>query len=145
MKCKTIHKKLIFFLEGDLPASQMEEVQKHLSQCNSCNAFAKDLKNTLGIIELEKKPSINPFFFTRLKAKLENRMTEPSPAYGRIRLINILQPALFSLFLIIGIYSGIKIGQPASTKHYTEMLMQNGEIPYLNEMETETIELSLME
>lgn len=145
MKCKTLHKKLIFFLEGDLPPTKMEEVQNHLDGCSSCAAFAQELKLTLGIIGIEKNPDVNPYFYTRLKAKLENRATQNSPAFGHMILAKILQPAFFSVLLILGIYSGIKIGTPASTKEYTITLMQNQKIPYLNEMVTETIETSLME
>ena len=145
MKCKALHKNLILFLEGDLPAAQMKEVQNHLAGCSSCAAFAEDLKCTLGIIEIEKEPVVNPYFYTRLKAKMENRAAEQSPSFGRVILVKVLQPVLFSILLLVGIYSGIKIGQPASIKQYTITLMQNQEIPYLNEMETETIETSLME
>lgn len=145
MKCKTLHKNLIFFLEGDLAPEKMKEFQNHLDECASCAAFAKDLKQTLGIIEIEKEPAVNPYFYTRLKAKLENRVAEKSPVFGRLVLARLLQPAFFSILLLVGIYSGIKIGQPVSTKEYTLTLMQNQEIPYLNEMEAETIESSLME
>ena len=143
MKCKNLHEKLIFFLEGELSPVKMNEVQNHLDGCSSCAAFAKELKLTLGIIDIEKNPEINPYFYTRLKAKLENRVE--SPVLGRLILAKVLQPVFFSILLIIGIYSGIKIGQPASTKQYSLTLMQNQEIPYLNEMAAETIESSLME
>lgn len=145
MKCKTLHKKLIFFLDGDLPALQMKEIQNHLADCKTCAAFAEDLKKTLDSIEMEKKPEISPYFYTRLKAKLENQAAEQSPAFGRIILARVLQPAIFSILLIFGIYTGIKVGQPASTKQYTVTLMQNQEILFLNEMVAETIETSLME
>lgn len=145
MKCKTLHKELIFFLEGDLSPARMKEVQNHLDGCSSCAAFARELKLTLGIIDLEKNQEVNPYFYTRLKAKLENRAAQNSPVFGRMILAKVLQPAFFSMLLILGICSGIKIGQPASTKQYTVTLMQNQEIPYLNEMATETIETSLME
>ena len=82
MKCKNLHKKLIFFLEGDLSPKMMEEVQNHLDECSSCAAFAKELKQTLGIIETEKELEVNPYFYTRLKARLENQ-NEQSPAFGR--------------------------------------------------------------
>lgn len=145
MNCKTLHKNLIFFLEGDLAPEKMKEFQSHLAECKSCAAFAQELKLTLGIIEQEKKPAVNPYFYTRLKAKLENRVAEKSPVLGRAVLVRVLQPAFFSILLLVGIYSGIKIGRPVPAKEYTLTLMQNQEIPYLNEMEAETIETSLME
>ncbi len=145
MKCKTIHKQLIFFLEGELPEKEMEFVKIHLSECGSCAAFAEEMKKTLGIFEAERSPAVNPFFYTLLKAKLENQESELKQVFLKLVLGRVIQPAAFSIFLIVGIYGGIKIGQPASTQQYTSTLMQNQEIPYLNEMASETIELYLME
>ncbi len=145
MKCKTLHKKLIFFLEGDLPEKEIEQIKGHLLECANCEAFAKELKKTLEVLEEEKSPAVNPFFYTRLKAKLENQESEQKQIFWRPALFRVLQPAAFSILLIVGIYTGIKIGQPASTKQYTATIMQNEVIPYLNEMEVESIEISLME
>ncbi len=145
MKCKTLHNKLIFFLEGELPEKEMGLVKTHLSECGTCAAFAEEMKKTLGILETEKSPAVNPFFYTRLKSKLENQESEQKQVFWRSALVRVLQPAAFSILLLIGIYIGIKIGQPASTKQYTATLMHNQDIPYLNEMASETIETSLME
>lgn len=145
MKCKTLHNKLIFFLEGELPEKEMELVKTHLSECGTCTAFAEEMKKTLGVLEAEKSPAVNPFFYTRLKAKMENQGPEQKQVFWRPAFVRVLQPVAFSILLIIGVYAGIKIGQPASTQQYTATLMQNQEIPYLNEMASETIETSLME
>ncbi|NQU86836.1 MAG: zf-HC2 domain-containing protein [Mariniphaga sp.] len=145
MKCKTLHKKLIFFLEEELDVKEMELVKIHLSECSDCASFIEEMKKTLGVLEAERSPAINPFFYTRLKAKLENQESKQKQVFWRPALVRILQPAVFSILLMVGIYTGIKIGQPASTKQYTATLMQNQEIPYLNEMEGESIETSLME
>ena len=145
MKCKNLHKDLIPFLEGELSPEKMEEIQNHLNLCSTCADFAKELKLTLGIIESEKDFEVNPYFYTRLKARLENVGDEQPSFFGRTILVRVVQPVMFSVLLILGVYLGIKIGEPASTKQYTVTLMQNQEIPYLNEMETETIESFLME
>ncbi len=145
MNCKNLHKNLIFFLEGDLPAKEMKQMEIHLRECDSCAAFAEDMKVTLGILEAEKSPAINPFFYTQLKAKLENRESEEPAFLKRPVLVRVLQPALFSVLLIIGIYSGIKIGQPSPVKVYSTEMFEQDAIPYLNEMETESIETFLME
>lgn len=145
MKCKTLHKNLIFFLEGELSSSEMEQMKIHLSECIDCAVFADDMKKTMGIIEAEKSPTVNPFFYTRLKAKLENQESEQKQIFWKPALVRVLQPAMFSFLLIVGIYSGIKIGQPASIQQYTATIMQNEVIPYLNEMEIESFETSLME
>jgi hypothetical protein len=73
MNCKTLHTKIIFFNEGSLPAWEMEEIKIHLENCSDCVAFANELKKTLAVIENEKMPQLNPFFYTRVKARLKTR------------------------------------------------------------------------
>jgi hypothetical protein len=76
---------------------------------------------------------------------LENQESEQKLVFWRPAFLRVLQPAAFSVLLIAGIYTGIKVGQPASKQQFTATLMQNHEIQYLNEMASETIETSLME
>jgi anti-sigma factor RsiW len=146
MKCKQLHKKLIFFLEGDLPQKEKEQIKKHLAECPECAGFTDDLKKTLNILQSEKSPEVNPFFYTRLKAKMENQAVrdKTQPAL-RPALIKILQPALFTLLLLAGIYSGYKIGKPE--KMYSEELSYNEEelFSYINEMQGEPIETFFLE
>jgi anti-sigma factor RsiW len=145
MKCKTLHKNLIFFLEGELSSSEMEQMKIHLSECTDCAAFAEDIKKTLGILKTEKSPAVNPFFYTRLKAKLENQEEKAKEVFWQPAMLRVLQPVVFSILLIAGIYSGIKIGQPAQLKMYNTTMLDQEIIPYLNEMEVESIEAFLME
>jgi anti-sigma factor RsiW len=144
MKCKNLHNKLIFYLEGDLPQKEMEQVNFHLSGCTECASFAEDMKKTLGIFEAEKSPEVNPFFYTRLKAKMEDE-AESFEKVNSPLLLRVLQPAIFSLLLLAGIYSGIKIGQRAEDSLYAANSPEEQVIPYLNEMEAEPIETFLME
>ncbi len=142
MKCKDVHNKLIFFLEGDLSEAEMKAVQEHLGECRECALFAEELKLTFSILETEKKPGINPFFYTRVKAKLEKQ--EEQSIERRPVLARVLQPVAFSLILLLAIYGGIKFG--ATSAEQSESLTVKQElIPYLNEMDVEPIENFLMQ
>lgn len=145
MKCKTLHKKLIFFLEGDLSEKEAREIKLHLNECAGCAAFAEDMKKTLGIIQAEKSPEVNPFFYTRLKARMESEEVQEKQQIGFPVWERILQPALFSLLLLAGVYTGIKIGQPATTETDHNIFAETELVPFLNEMEAEPIETFLME
>jgi hypothetical protein len=145
MKCKTLHKKLIFFLEGDLPEKEAREIKLHLNECADCAAFAEDMKKTLGIIQTEKSPEVNPFFYTRLKARFESQEENAGKTAGFPIWQKVLQPAFFSLLLLAGIYAGIKIGQPAKPENQTAIFAETELVPFLNEMKTEPIETFLME
>jgi anti-sigma factor RsiW len=145
MKCKRLHKRLIFFLEGDLPKEKMLQISKHLTECKECFLFAEELKKTLGIIDAEKLTEVNPYFYTRLKARMDNQVEENSTAQLQTVFTRILQPVMFSFLLMVGIYSGIKIGQAPQTKNVAQTFDNQKMIPYLNEMSDEPIEAFLME
>lgn len=142
MKCKDVHNKLIFFLEGDLSEAEMKAVQEHLDECGECALFAEELKLTFSILETEKKPEINPFFYTRVKAKLEKQ--EEQSIERRPVLIRVLQPVAFSLILLLAIYGGIKFGA-TSAEQSVSLTAKQELIPYLNEMDVEPIENFLMQ
>lgn len=145
MNCKNLHKKLIFFLEGDLPKNESEQIQLHLTECEECALFFEDMKNTLSIIEDEKLPEVNPFFYTRLKARIENQESAETDYSRRPVFARILQPVVFSILLLIGVYSGFKVGQSKSVQVANNTSSEQEIIPYLNEMKTESIEAFLME
>ncbi len=145
MKCKTIHKKLIFFVEGDLPEKEMQEVRFHLSGCSRCKAFAEEMKKTLNIVQLEKSAPVSPYFYTRLKARMEKQQEavvgqESLSLWGRV-----LQPVMFSVLLMAGIYTGIKIGGQARAEKSLPLNTRTEVIPFLNEMQSEPLESFLME
>ena len=145
MNCNTLHTKIIFFLEGELPLWEMEEIKIHLENCPGCTAFVSEMKKTLTVLHNDKLQEVNPFFYTRVKARLENQAEENIAVRRSPVLVRILQPALFSILLLGGIYAGIKIGQPSKINSGNPVYIENEMIPYLNEMESETIENFLME
>jgi len=145
MNCKDLHKRIVFYLDAELSEKEMEETKLHLAECSECAVFAAEMEKTFAILTAEKSPAVNPFFYTRLKAKMENRASVQYELQQKSILAKILQPAFFSVLLLAGIYTGIKIGQPANETNSTEVISDQDVIPYLNEMETETIEAFLIE
>ncbi len=143
MKCNTVHKKLIFFLEKELPVLEMEQVQKHLNECSDCALFAEEMKNTLSILETDKVTDENPFFFTRVNARLEKQAGEQPVA--RPVLVRVLQPVAFSIILLLGIYGGFKLGETPKVEFAQSTLTEEEMVPYWNEMDAEPIEAFLME
>jgi predicted anti-sigma-YlaC factor YlaD len=142
MNCKTVHNKLIFFLEKELSDSELNLVQEHLESCSECALFAEEMKLTLSILESDKVLEENPYFYTRVKARLENQ--EQEVWSGRPVLVRILQPIAFSIILLLGVYGGIKLGQPNKTELTGSILSEQQMIPFLNEMDAEPIEAFLM-
>lgn len=143
MKCKNVHSKLIFFLEKELPDSEMKQVQQHLDECSECALFAAEMKNTLSILDSDKVTDENPFFFTRVKARLEKQ--EEEQPVSRPVLVRILQPVAFSIILLLGIYGGFKLGETPNATGADSQLSEQEMVPFWNELEAEPIETFLME
>jgi len=144
MKCQVIHKKLIFFLEDELSGKEMQAIREHLDSCPDCALFAEDMRETLSILDSEKNPEINPFFYTRVKAKLVNQDEKESQMMRRPVLVRVLQPLAFSILLLVGVYAGIKFGAQ-SAKPGISYTAEQEIIPYLNEMDVEPIEIFLLD
>jgi len=144
MECKTIHKKLIFYLDGELPSQEMEEIKTHLSECRDCALFAEELKKMQEILTAEKSIEPNPFFYTRLKTKMEAAELANQTQTWQAVWVKFLQPALFSILLLAGVYFGSKIGKPEPLNVAVAAYSEEN-IPYLNEMDSEPIESFLME
>lgn len=142
MKCKTIHKKLIFFLEGNLSEAEMKEVSEHLQHCESCLSFADQMGKTLSIIETEKQPGTDPFFYTRLKARMEKEESKEALSL-RPSFVRVLQPVALSALLLLGIWFGYKVGNPSKAGN-TAQITKEQMIPYLNELSDEPLESFLM-
>ena len=143
MKCKNVHSKLIFFLEKELPDSEMKQVQQHLDECSECALFAAEMKNTLQILDSDKVTDENPFFFTRVKARLEKQ--EEEQPVSRPVLVRVLQPVAFSIILLLGIYGGFKLGESPDATVADSQLSEQEMVPFWNELEAEPIESFLME
>lgn len=140
MKCKRCHNDLIFYLEGQLDPPRAAQVEKHLEECPSCRDFAALLRETLSVVAAERNPETSPFFYTRVKA----RLSHSSGVADRPLWARWLQPAFFTLLLLLGIFSGIKIGQLPQASHHSRLTSEEL-VPGFNEMKAEPIETFLME
>lgn len=138
MKTKCIHKDLIFYLDNELSVEKRTVVEKHLEECADCRSFLAFLQDGMQVIEKEKNQEVSPFFFTRLGARLE----EKSERQTQSPLVRLAQPAIFSLFLILGIYGGLKLGSNASSPKGNQPATSS--IQMLNDFEAEPIESFLL-
>ncbi|MDP2336831.1 MAG: zf-HC2 domain-containing protein [Bacteroidota bacterium] len=139
MDCKTIHKDLIFYLDNELPNERRIIVQKHLDRCTECREFLALLQSEMQIFSDEKNPEVSPFFYTRLSARLEERQ-EYQPQNQWVRLV---QPVIFMLILVIGIYGGLQLGSNASNSTTNQPATRS--IQMLDDFEAEPIESFLLE
>ncbi len=74
MKCDTIHSKIIFYLDDELPAEEKAEMQKHLDECMACNKLFTELSKTYQLTD--SVPPLSDDFTNRLMDKL-NKNSQP--------------------------------------------------------------------
>ncbi|MGV8139938.1 MAG: hypothetical protein AB2L20_32535 [Mangrovibacterium sp.] len=97
------------------------------------------LKEELEMVGKRKEPGgISVPSITRLSARFEEK-----PLYSRQRRwANILEPAFFSLLLVVAIYAGLWLGSQASALSPQPHEMVN--LQLLNDFEAEPIESFLL-
>jgi anti-sigma factor RsiW len=112
MKCHQIENKLSAYQDGELSASENEQVERHLAGCHACREQHVKLQQTwkaLGEIA-EIRPT--PGFYERVSQKIdqapERRVWDS--LWGNWRLKAFPSPAIASAILAIGIISGAIIG-----------------------------------
>jgi predicted anti-sigma-YlaC factor YlaD len=135
MNCKSTEKKLIFFIENSLKPEETVVVAAHLEQCPDCRAKLEYLKEILAQAEIEKIIENKPFLFTRIQGRLANEETHKTK--------RILRPLAIAVALVIGVFSGILLGQYTMTPNTTD---QEREVAYLfQDQEIENMESLLLE
>ena len=142
MKCKNLHKDLIFFVEGTLTPERKNEISKHLSECEICRKFVNELAYSFEIIEKEKKIESNPFLYS----KIHNTINDYEQNTGTIKVTaaRILRPVFIILLILSGIFSGIKLGNSYSSKHSNDDSELKIITYYLNDLQHESVETMLL-
>ncbi len=142
MKCDKLHKDLIFYAEGSLTPGRKNEINYHLSECDTCRKFVSELTYSLEIIDKEKTVEANPFLYSGILDKINNY--EQSANSLRVFATRILRPVFVILLILFGIFSGIKLGSSYSSKYADE----DSEIQiityYLNDLQHESVETILL-
>lgn len=139
MKTKCIHKDLIFYLDNELSVEKKNAVEKHLEECADCRSFLAFIQESFQTIEKEKNQEVSPFFYTRLSARLEEKAEQQRQSSW----VRLMQPAFFSLILVIGIYGGFKLGSNALPPKINNQ--NNTSFQMLNDFADEPIESFLLD
>ncbi len=141
MICKEVHKKMNAYLNRELDQKELVDFELHLNDCTSCRHLINEVKQTMQLAETKKVLQADPFMFTRIQAKLENKATK-RPIWQKV-----MQPVLVSMILVIGLFAGVAIG----SKYYNDKVMLESNSTetieqgvFLNEMAYESLELYLL-
>jgi predicted anti-sigma-YlaC factor YlaD len=149
MKCSETHKQLFLYLDGELSENEIRRIDNHLEECASCRSVYENTREAWNALREEEIPH-QPFFYTRLKQRMENRKNRSVPDLNRIGRA-ILQPAIYFIILGLGIYIGVQLGQgiepqdgTVSTTEQINYMENYAKSQYLNGMELERIEQEML-
>jgi hypothetical protein len=122
------------------PATLPEEAQTHLAGCEVCRQELEELRATMNLLDAWKTPEPNPYFLTRLEARLrEEREAEPAGWLASLRAHFAFQPvshvrplAAMALTVVLLVGGGAYLGitdwnQPPSA---------TGQIAVVNDLRT---------
>jgi anti-sigma factor RsiW len=66
--------------------AQFQEVDSHLANCAACRTQLEELRATMALLDAWEAPEPNPYFLTRLNARLdEEREAAPANWYEKLR------------------------------------------------------------
>ena len=109
LNCGQVHKNLLDFIDGSLAENVNFDIKNHIGYCEQCYGLYLNVKETYTAYEKEPVPILNPFFSTRVLAKLHNiEVIETNMSH---KLLRIFQPIAASVLIIIGISAGIYLGK----------------------------------
>lgn len=110
MKHKSIRKKLLRYLDGDLSIKEKAKVRHHLESCRACRDALKMLESMWVAERTIERKTAPPFLWTRIAARLQSeRRREFLERIEKITQLT-LRPALTLAVLFLIIFSGIQLG-----------------------------------
>lgn len=151
MNCTEINKNLIFYIEKELSSEKEKIVKEHLEECDKCKHLYNEMEKTLGVIKNESKVEINPFFYTRVKAKMEDvKEFSLSPVF-RFAFMRILQTSVAVVLIAFGVFVGVQMGDNylknsmvAGNDQTLSKYQEYSQQLYLDGLTVESIETSLL-
>ncbi len=110
MRHRKIQKKLLRYLDGDLPQDEEALVREHLLSCEKCASMSRGLKNLWGAGQPVPRVSAPPYLWTRLSARLEKEERKGAGAQRTNTLSPYIRAALSVAVIVATIFVGIQIG-----------------------------------
>jgi len=102
MKCREVKRKLSAYMDGELDLHEKKMVETHLQSCAKCQHELKILKETWEEITNLPLPDPVPYFYTRLKVRMEEREKKKRLNWVEQVLIPASAVAVIALGVFIG-------------------------------------------
>ena len=123
MKHKSIQKKMLRYLDDDLPEGEKVNVQRHLESCRTCREDLKAVESMWATEQPIERQAAPPFLWTRIAARLQAEAEQRFFKGFNMFVHLALRPVLTVVVLFFIFFSGIKLGNliTGSTGDVTEI------------------------
>jgi hypothetical protein len=111
MKHKTIQKRLLRFLDNELPENEFRLIKSHLATCNTCRNHLQQLTAIWQVARPIPRISPPPFVWTRLSHRLENEKRVDFWKRVARHLWPYARPAVAVTTILVTILVGIEFGR----------------------------------
>jgi len=125
MKHKTVKRKLLRYLDNDLPEGEFKAVRQHLSTCPECSNYLQQLEKIWFTEQPVTPIEVPPFLWTRLSVRLESKSQSPITKRVTTTMSQFISKAWVPAAIVITIFSGILFG---SEMHNNNLKDKNGTI-----------------
>ena len=111
MKCDKVRKKLLIFLDGELPEKQKVEIQNHLNGCPGCLKQVEVLLKIWDVAEGLERIEPSPYLWNKLSLRVVEYESSQNLFSAFFRTISrYTVPATVVVIFLIGILAGIYLG-----------------------------------
>jgi len=119
--CELLNKNLFAYAEKELPPALMLQLDRHVSECVTCNRMVNEFKSVMALMEEQKSTELRPYAETRILQGIENRMEKLQNSKVSV-FTRVLQPAMISAGVVIALSIGFFIGSDfaASQSQYSQ-------------------------
>lgn len=151
MNCKEFKNRIPDYLDQNLSPDLNKRFNEHLQNCAACSMLFGKVMNSVNLLNKAEHIVEQPFYFTSLKQKLENRTIQKHTIFESIISKKVLQPVLYLASIIIAVYIGILIGSgTTNNKQYagtsntdTSYIEVFAQYQYINDMDLEPLEKNM--
>jgi hypothetical protein len=120
MNCGDSQKLIALYMEGDLAAAGLSELENHLASCDSCRAFAEELRESQETFKSLRHERMDESALHRLRHRVMGEVRRMDSLPWHVRLERFLYlglrrgPALAGLALFLAISGAIWYAVPPS-------------------------------
>jgi predicted anti-sigma-YlaC factor YlaD len=110
MQCRHIQRKISAFADGELDDQQKEKVVQHLKTCSTCQEVYQTMVKSWDLLNLLQKPKPTPFLYTRIQARLTEKVQGNTHRWFERILVPLSAIAAVVLGIVIGSIVGANGG-----------------------------------